>query len=163
MWLRCVAERLPADNLQGSPAAHTGRTTGLGKDGGIPVVCQCTVRRVGVLRQYWPGVQNRPETARFQGRTPAPIRRTACLACLYPEPPANWKREFPVLSAVSSTVGSLAAMEAIKLLANFGEPLAGRLLTFDLRDMSFRTIAIARRQGCAVCGGTGEHRRLQPG
>jgi molybdopterin/thiamine biosynthesis adenylyltransferase len=83
--------------------------------------------------------------------------QTACLACLYPEPPANWKREFPVLSAVSSTVGSLAAMEAIKVIAGLGEPLAGRLLTFDLRDMSFRTIAIARRQGCAVCGGTGEH------
>ena len=78
--------------------------------------------------------------------------QTACLACLYPEPPANWKREFPVLSAVSSTVGSLAAMEAIKLIAGIGQPLAGRLLTFDLRDMSFRTIAIARRPDCRVCG-----------
>jgi molybdopterin/thiamine biosynthesis adenylyltransferase len=78
--------------------------------------------------------------------------QTACLACLYPEPPANWKREFPVLSAVSSTVGSLAAMEAIKLIAGFGQVLAGRLLTFDLRDMSFRTIAIPRRPDCEVCG-----------
>jgi molybdopterin/thiamine biosynthesis adenylyltransferase len=78
--------------------------------------------------------------------------QTACLACLYPEPPANWKREFPVFSAVSSTVGSLAAMEAIKLLAGIGEPLAGRLLTFDLRHMTFRTIAIARRPDCQVCG-----------
>jgi molybdopterin/thiamine biosynthesis adenylyltransferase len=78
--------------------------------------------------------------------------QTACLACLYPEPPANWKREFPVFSAVSSTVGSLAAMEAIKVIAGIGQPLAGRLLTFDLRDMSFRTISIARRADCAVCG-----------
>lgn len=78
--------------------------------------------------------------------------QTACLACLYPEPPANWKREFPVFSAVSSTVGSLAAMEAIKLLSGIGQPLAGQLLTFDLRDMSFRTIAIARRPDCAICG-----------
>jgi molybdopterin/thiamine biosynthesis adenylyltransferase len=78
--------------------------------------------------------------------------QSACLACLYPEPPPNWKREFPVFSAIASTVGSLAAMEAIKLLAGFGQPLAGRLLTFDLRDMSFRTIAIARRPDCAVCG-----------
>jgi molybdopterin/thiamine biosynthesis adenylyltransferase len=75
-----------------------------------------------------------------------------CLACLYPEPPANWKRQFPVFSGVASTVGSLAAMEAIKLMAGFGEPLAGRLLTFDLRDMSFRTIAIPRRPDCVVCG-----------
>jgi bacteriocin biosynthesis cyclodehydratase domain-containing protein len=78
--------------------------------------------------------------------------RSACLACLYPEPPANWKRQFPVFSAVASTVGSLAAMEAIKLIAGIGQPLAGRLLTFDLRDMSFRTIAIARRERCEVCG-----------
>jgi molybdopterin/thiamine biosynthesis adenylyltransferase len=78
--------------------------------------------------------------------------QTACLACLYPEPPAHWKREFPVFSAVSSTVGSLAAMEAIKVIAGIGQPLGGKLLTFDLRDMSFRTVAIARRADCAVCG-----------
>jgi molybdopterin/thiamine biosynthesis adenylyltransferase len=78
--------------------------------------------------------------------------QTACLACLYPEPPPNWSRKFPVFSAVASTVGSLAAMEAIKLIAGLGAPLAGKLLTFDLRDMSFRTIAIARRRDCAVCG-----------
>jgi molybdopterin/thiamine biosynthesis adenylyltransferase len=81
--------------------------------------------------------------------------RTACLACLYPEPPPHWKRKFPVFSAVSCTVGSLAAMEAIKIIARLGEPLAGKLLTFDLRDMSFRTIAIARRTDCAVCGSHG--------
>jgi molybdopterin-synthase adenylyltransferase len=86
--------------------------------------------------------------------------KTACLACLYPEPPANWKREFPVLSAVSSTVGSLAAIEAIKVIAGLGEPLAGRLLTFDLRDMSFRTVVIARRADCAVCGGLPPSRGL---
>lgn len=78
--------------------------------------------------------------------------RSPCLACLYPEPPANWKRQFPVFSAVASTVGSLAAMEAIKLIAGFGEPLAGRLLTFDLRDVTFRTIEIARRPDCVACG-----------
>ncbi|MEK6259187.1 MAG: HesA/MoeB/ThiF family protein [Planctomycetota bacterium] len=76
---------------------------------------------------------------------------TPCLSCLYPEPPPNWKREFPVFSAVSSTVGSLAAMEVIKLIAGIGEPLTGRLLTFDLRDMSFRTVPIARQPDCAVC------------
>lgn len=78
--------------------------------------------------------------------------KTACLACLYPELPPNWKREFPVFSAVASTVGSLAAMEVIKLLAGLGEPLAGRLLTFDLRDVRFHTIAVARRADCPVCG-----------
>jgi molybdopterin/thiamine biosynthesis adenylyltransferase len=78
--------------------------------------------------------------------------RTPCLSCLYPEPPPHWKREFPVLSAVAATVGSLASMEAIKVIAGLGEPLAGRLLTFDLRDMTFRTVPIARDPGCPVCG-----------
>jgi len=78
--------------------------------------------------------------------------QTPCLACLYPETPPNWKREFPVISPIASTVGCLAAMEAIKLLASLGEPLAGKLLTFDLRDMAFRTVAISRKPDCAVCG-----------
>ena len=78
--------------------------------------------------------------------------RTPCLSCLSPEPPPNWNREFPVFGAVASTVGSLAAMEVIKLAAGLGEPLTGRLLNFDLRDMTFTTIAITRRSDCAVCG-----------
>lgn len=77
--------------------------------------------------------------------------RSPCLGCLYPEPPPNWKRDFPVFSAVSSTVGSLAAMEVIKRITGLGEPLTGRMLTFDLRDMTFRTIPIARQPDCLVC------------
>ena len=78
--------------------------------------------------------------------------RSPWLSCLYPEPPPNWKREFPVFAAVSSTVGSLAAMEVIKLIAGVGEPLVGRLLTFDLRDMTFRTVPIVRQLDCPMCG-----------
>jgi molybdopterin/thiamine biosynthesis adenylyltransferase len=78
--------------------------------------------------------------------------RSPCLGCLSPEPSPNWKREFPVFGAVASTVGSLAAMEVIKLLAGLGESLAGRLVNFDLRDMTFTTIALARRPDCPVCG-----------
>jgi molybdopterin/thiamine biosynthesis adenylyltransferase len=77
---------------------------------------------------------------------------TACLACLYPDTPPNWSRRFPVFSAIASTVGALAAMEVIKLIAGVGQTLAGKLLTFDLRDMSFRAITIQRRPDCAVCG-----------
>ena len=81
--------------------------------------------------------------------------QTPCLACLYPEPPTNWKRQFPVISPIASTVGCLAAMEAIKVVTGVGEPLAGKLLTFDLREMVFRTLAITRAPGCAVCGSIG--------
>lgn len=77
---------------------------------------------------------------------------TPCLECLYPEPPPNWKRQFPVFSAVSCAVGSLAAMEVIKLVAGLGTPLAGRLLLCDFLDMSFRSLPISRREDCAACG-----------
>jgi molybdopterin/thiamine biosynthesis adenylyltransferase len=78
--------------------------------------------------------------------------QTACLACLYPEAPPHWKREFPVFSAVAATVGALAAMEAIKVITGLGEKPAGKMIVFDLRTMEFRTIVQARRKGCAVCG-----------
>jgi molybdopterin/thiamine biosynthesis adenylyltransferase len=78
--------------------------------------------------------------------------RSPCLRCLYPDDPPAWRREFPVFGAVSGTVGCLAAMEAVKVLAGFGEPLAGRLLTMDLRDMTFRRRQVERREDCPVCG-----------
>jgi molybdopterin/thiamine biosynthesis adenylyltransferase len=78
--------------------------------------------------------------------------RTPCLACLYPEAPPRWQRRFPVFGAVAGVIGSLAAVEAIKVLAGLGEPLLGRLLLCDLRDMTFRRAEIKRRPDCAVCG-----------
>ncbi|HEY7425212.1 MAG TPA: HesA/MoeB/ThiF family protein [Gemmataceae bacterium] len=82
--------------------------------------------------------------------------KTPCLACLYPAEPPGWKREFPVFGAVAGVIGSLGAMEAIKVLANLGEPLLGRMLLCDLRAMSFRQTHIKRRAGCDVCGHVGE-------
>jgi molybdopterin/thiamine biosynthesis adenylyltransferase len=61
---------------------------------------------------------------------------------LYPEKPKEWKREFPVFGAVASTAGSIAAIEAIKVIAGFGKPLAGELLSFDLREMRFRKLKL---------------------
>lgn len=78
--------------------------------------------------------------------------RTPCLACLSPQTPPTWKREFPVFGAVSGSVGCMGAMEAIKVLAGFGEPLYGKLLTYDLRTMEFRKLTIRRDPECAVCG-----------
>jgi bacteriocin biosynthesis cyclodehydratase domain-containing protein len=48
--------------------------------------------------------------------------------------------------------GNLAAMEGIKLLAGMGETMAGKLLTYNLRHMEFRTVAIRRRPDCPICG-----------
>jgi molybdopterin-synthase adenylyltransferase len=78
--------------------------------------------------------------------------KTPCLACLYPEPPTWWKRQFPVFGATSGSLGCMAAMEAIKHLAGFGETLAGRMLIYDLRRLTFRIVKLSRRAGCKVCG-----------
>ncbi|NQT86798.1 HesA/MoeB/ThiF family protein [bacterium] len=78
--------------------------------------------------------------------------RTACLACLYPEDPPEWKREFPVFGAVSALAACVGVMEAIKLLSGIGASLEGKLLYYDLRHMTFRTLPIARRPDCPVCG-----------
>jgi len=79
--------------------------------------------------------------------------RTPCLACLYPEAPPDWRRQFPVFGAVSGMVGCLGAMEAIKVLTGLGQPLTGKLLTCDLRTMSFRKLKTRRQPDCPVCGG----------
>ncbi len=78
--------------------------------------------------------------------------QSPCLACLWPNDPPHWKRQFPVLGAVSGTVGALAATEVVKLVTGVGETLAGRLLTMNLRSMEFRTLAIDRDPHCRVCG-----------
>lgn len=77
--------------------------------------------------------------------------QTACLRCLVPNEPASWKREFPVFGAVAGTIGSLAAVEVIKLITGVGDLLSGRLLLADLRAMSFRTLTVDRNPQCAVC------------
>ena len=77
--------------------------------------------------------------------------RHGCLACHCPEPPAWWKRRFPVFGAVSAVAGSLAAVEVIKLISGFGEPLVGRMIAGDLRSGRIRTITLPSNTGCDVC------------
>jgi molybdopterin/thiamine biosynthesis adenylyltransferase len=79
--------------------------------------------------------------------------RTACLACLCPQSPPSWKRKFPVFGAVAGMIGSLGAMQAILLIAQFGQPLFNQMLTIDLRDCAFSRLATQRDPGCPVCGG----------
>lgn len=78
---------------------------------------------------------------------------TPCLACVYPADPPQWKRQFPVLGAVSAMAAAIAATEGIKILAGLGAALAGTLLHFDGRSMIFQRIPIARRPDCPVCSG----------
>lgn len=78
--------------------------------------------------------------------------RGPCLECLVPEPPPGWQRRFPVFGAVAGVVGCLGAVEVIKLLAGFGDPLTGALLLLDLRALAFRRVSVRRRADCRACG-----------
>jgi molybdopterin/thiamine biosynthesis adenylyltransferase len=79
---------------------------------------------------------------------------TPCLQCLVPEKPAWWHPlGFPVLGAVSASLGCLAALEAIKLLTGYGETLKGTMLAYDANEMEFLKFPVTRRADCPVCGG----------
>jgi molybdopterin/thiamine biosynthesis adenylyltransferase len=116
-----------------------------------PLFAERLLMNAAAVRQGKPLVDCATYDLEIQLTTVLP-GHTPCLACLYPEPPPAWKREFPVFGAVAGTAGSLGALEAIKVLAGLGEPLAGRLLLGDLRDMTFRRVAVRHRPDCAVCG-----------
>jgi adenylyltransferase/sulfurtransferase len=79
-----------------------------------------------------------------------------CYRCLYPDPPPPGEvpscAEAGVLGVLPGIVGSIQAVEAIKLLLGIGEPLVGRLLMLDTLDMSFRTLKVQRDPNCPVCG-----------
>ncbi|MCJ1885830.1 molybdopterin-synthase adenylyltransferase MoeB [Pseudomonas sp. LA21] len=60
--------------------------------------------------------------------------------------------EAGVVGPLVGLVGSLQALEALKLLAGFGEPLVGRLLLIDALGTRFRELRVKRDPQCAVCG-----------
>lgn len=85
-----------------------------------------------------------------------PARGGPCLCCMFPEAPAAGLApacaEAGVVGALPGVIGSLMALEAIKLLSGAGQDLRGRMLIFDGLYGDTRMIRIARREGCPVCG-----------
>lgn len=79
-----------------------------------------------------------------------------CYRCLLPEPPppelAPSCAEAGVLGVLPGIIGSIQALEAIKLLLDLGDPLRGRLLAYDALEQSFRTFKVRRDPRCPACG-----------
>jgi molybdopterin/thiamine biosynthesis adenylyltransferase/rhodanese-related sulfurtransferase len=79
-----------------------------------------------------------------------------CYRCLYPEPPPPGLvpscAEGGVLGVLPGIVGSIQAMETIKLLLGTGESLVGRLLLFDALAMKFRELKLRKNPKCPMCG-----------
>lgn len=79
-----------------------------------------------------------------------------CYRCLYPEPPPPGMvpscAEGGVLGVLCASIGSIQVTEAIKVLTGIGDPLVGRLMTYDGLDMAYRTMRVRKDPNCAVCG-----------
>ncbi|GAB4431655.1 MAG: hypothetical protein Kow0031_12780 [Anaerolineae bacterium] len=95
---------------------------------------------------------------RFEGQVTVfdTTRGGPCYRCLYPDPPPPGEvpscAEGGVLGVLPGIIGSLEALEAIKLILGQGEPLVGRLLQFDALDGEFRELRITKKHNCPVCG-----------
>ena len=78
-----------------------------------------------------------------------------CYRCLYPEPPppemAPSCAEAGVLGVLPGVVGALEAIEAIKIILGEGDPLVGRLLTYDALTVKFRELKVRRDPNCPYC------------
>jgi molybdopterin/thiamine biosynthesis adenylyltransferase/rhodanese-related sulfurtransferase len=78
-----------------------------------------------------------------------------CYRCLLPEPPpaelAPSCAEAGVLGVLPGIIGSLQAIEAIKLILGVGDDLSGRLLAYDSMDQTFRTFKVRRDPECPAC------------
>ncbi len=78
-----------------------------------------------------------------------------CYRCLYPDPPPPGEvpscAEGGVLGILPGVVGSLQATEAIKLILDLGDSLAGRLVLYDALDGEFREMKVAKNPDCPVC------------
>jgi molybdopterin/thiamine biosynthesis adenylyltransferase len=95
---------------------------------------------------------------RFEGQVTVFSPRTGgpCYRCLFPQPPppelAPSCAEGGVLGVLPGIVGSIQANEALKLVLDRGDSLAGRLLLFDALGTTFDEVGVRRNPDCPVCG-----------
>jgi molybdopterin/thiamine biosynthesis adenylyltransferase len=78
-----------------------------------------------------------------------------CYACLFPEDGEVEEVQcstMGVFAPLTGIIGAMQAMEAIKLVAQAGESLNGRLLVFDAQKTEWRSIKTRKDPGCRVCG-----------
>jgi molybdopterin/thiamine biosynthesis adenylyltransferase/rhodanese-related sulfurtransferase len=97
---------------------------------------------------------------RFRGQvTVFSLPDGPCYRCLFDEPPPPGTAlncaEAGVLGVVPGIIGTIQTAEAFKLMLGIGEPLIGRLLTFDALPMTFREISIRKDPDCPMCGPNG--------
>ena len=92
----------------------------------------------------------------FDGQATTHIPGRGCYRCLYPTPPppdeVPSSADVGVVGALPGLVGTIQALETIKLILGVGETLSGRLLLINVLDMEFRTVNLRRNPECPLCG-----------
>lgn len=92
----------------------------------------------------------------FDGQATVFVPGQGCYRCLFPTPPPPGAvpncAEAGVLGALTGVVGSIQAIETVKLLLNVGQSLASRLLLIDALTMEVRTVRLRRDPRCPLCG-----------
>ncbi|HSD09535.1 MAG TPA: HesA/MoeB/ThiF family protein [Candidatus Binatia bacterium] len=83
-------------------------------------------------------------------------RRSACLRCLFPEPPAEGEiascQQAGILGPLAGLIGALEGREAVKYLSSAGDLAADRLITIDARTLRVRDVPLRRFPRCKICG-----------
>ena len=104
---------------------------------GKPVVSGAAIRSEGQVSVYDPGNAQSP-----------------CYHCVFGDGDEEGLTcsEAGVLGPLVGVIGSLQALEAMKILAGFGEPLIGRLLLVDALNTRFRELKLRRDPQCKICG-----------
>lgn len=105
---------------------------------------------------------------KFEGQVSVfdPAGGGPCYRCLFPEPPTPGSvpgcGEAGVLGALCGVVGSLQALETIKLITRVGRSLAGRLLTYNALTQEFQTLTLRKDVRCHLCGQIPKITQIQP-
>lgn len=82
---------------------------------------------------------------------------TPCLECVFPNVDDGSLLSCDVRGVIGATpgiIGTMQAMETVKVLTGMGSPLKGKLLICDFSDMYFTTVDVFRRSNCSVCQGS---------
>ncbi len=92
----------------------------------------------------------------FDGRATTYLPGKGCYRCMYPDPPPPGEvpncSEAGVIGALPGLVGSIQALEVIKLLLGVGETLTSRLLMIDALSMEFTELKVRKDPNCKLCG-----------
>jgi len=103
----------------------------------IPLVSGAAIRFEGQISVFTPGVNNSP-----------------CYNCLYADNGEEMQNcaTNGVIAPITGIIGSIQALEALKIVLEIGEPLTGRLLLLDGLTMEWQTMKLKKNQNCPTCG-----------